>query len=310
MRNAFAREITALAEKNEKIVLLSGDIGNKLFDDYKKKVRGRFFNCGVAEANMMSVAAGMAMCGLRPVTYTIASFSTTRCLEQIRIDIAYHNLPVIIVGVGGGLSYAENGASHQSCEDIAFLSALPNMKIICPGDAMEATLALRKALEQDSPVYLRLGKKGEPAVHQAPPDFAIGKAIIVSKGSEVCLLGVGNMLPTAAAAAKALKEHGITAEVVSLHTAKPLDEELLRAAFSRFSIVATIEEHSIMGGVGSAVAQWLAQAPDQKARLLEFATPDRFFHTAGRQQYARDCFGLTADNICGGILRALKPGKN
>ena len=306
MRNAFAGEITALAAKNEKIVLLSGDIGNRLFDEYKRKFAGRFFNCGVAEANMISVAAGMAMCGLRPVTYTIASFTTARCFEQIRIDVCYHNLPVVIVGVGGGLSYAENGATHQSCDDIALMRVLPNMKIICPGDALEAAAALKKALEQDSPVYLRLGKKGEPAVHQKPPDFTIGKAMVISKGRRVCLIAVGNMLPTAVETAKKLKEHGIAAEVVSFHTAKPLDEELLRDAFSRFSIVATIEEHSIVGGVGSAAAQLLAQEPCKKARLLEFAIPDKFFHKAGRQQYARDCFGLSADNICGEILKTLK----
>ena len=137
MRNAFASEITKLATEDERVVMLSGDIGNRLFDDYKKRVPKRFFNCGVAEANMISVGAGMASCGLRPVAYTITPFITTRVMEQIRVDVCYHNVPVVIVGVGGGLSYASLGATHHSCEDIAFLRVLPNMIVICPADAVE-----------------------------------------------------------------------------------------------------------------------------------------------------------------------------
>src|SRR2546430_5284860 len=164
MRNAFATEITSLASEDERLVLLSGDIGNKLFDGYKEKFPERFFNCGVAEANMMGMAAGMALSGMRPITYTITPFTTTRCFEQIRVDVCYHNVPVIIVGVGGGLSYASLGATHHSCEDIALLRMLPNMTVICPGDAIEVRGALRAALRHDGPVYIRLGKKGEPIV--------------------------------------------------------------------------------------------------------------------------------------------------
>src|SRR5262249_33705790 len=164
MRNAFASEITALAAQDERIVLLSGDIGNKLFDEFKARFPGRFLNCGVAEANMISMAAGLAMCGLRPVTYTIASFTTVRCLEQIRIDACYHHQPIVIAGVGAGLAYAANGGTHHSCEDIALLRALPGMTVVCPGDPVEVRLALRAALQEPGPVYLRLGKKGEPVV--------------------------------------------------------------------------------------------------------------------------------------------------
>jgi len=306
MRNAFAKEMTRLAGENEKIVLLSGDIGNRLFDEYKQKFPSRFYNCGVAEANMISVAAGMAMCGLRPVTYTIASFTTARCFEQIRVDVAYHNLPVVIVGVGGGLSYAENGATHQSCEDIALMRTLPNMKVVCPGDAFEAAAALSRVMEQDGPVYLRLGKKGEPLVHQARPGLTIGKSLTISEGREVRLIATGNMLPTAVEAAKKLNGQGIAAGVESLHTVKPLDEEMLRSAFSEARLVAVIEEHSVIGGVGAAVAQWLTGEPCAKARFLQFATPDSFLHKAGKQQYARQSFGLTADNICAKVMQALK----
>lgn len=146
MRNAFAAEVTEIANANENVVLLSGDIGNKLFDRYKEVAPDRFFNCGIAEANMIGTAAGMAMCGLKPIVYTIVPFITTRCLEQIKIDLCYHNAPVVVVGVGGGLSYAGLGATHHSFEDIAILRVLPRMKVVCPGDPVEVRLAVRAAL--------------------------------------------------------------------------------------------------------------------------------------------------------------------
>ncbi|MBC8232347.1 transketolase [bacterium] len=297
MRNAFAAEITELASEDERIVLLSGDIGNRLFDDYKARFPGRFFNCGVAEANMTSMAAGMALCGLRPITYTITPFATTRCLEQIRVDVCYHNVPVIIVGVGSGLSYAELGATHHSCEDIAFLRALPNMTVVCPGDTWEVRLAVRAAIKHDGPVYIRLGKKGEPVMHEQAPEFVIGKGIIVRGGNDVCLLSTGNMLPVAVQAAEELDSRGVSAQVISLHTVKPLDEELLAEVFSKFTVVVTVEEHSVLGGLGGSVAEWLADGPPQKARLLRMGTPDAFLHGAGGQDYARECLGLTPKNI-------------
>ena len=201
MRNAFAAEMTALASEDERIVLLSGDIGNRLFNDYKECCPARFLNCGVAEANMISMAAGMALCGLRPVAYTITSFVTARCLEQIKLDVCYQNVPVIIVGVGSGLSYASLNATHHSCEDIAFLRMLPNMTVICPGDVWEVRLALRAALKQDGPIYIRMGKKNEPVIHPHAPEFSIGKGIDVREGSDVCFLATGTLLPMAVEAA-------------------------------------------------------------------------------------------------------------
>lgn len=297
MRNAFAAELTALASEDKRIFLLYADIGNRLFNEYKKRFPERFLNCGVAEANMTSMAAGMALCGLRPITYTIAPFATTRCLEQIRLDVCYHNVPVIIVGVGAGLSYARLGATHHSCEDIAFLRSLPNMTVICPGDRWEVGLALRAAVKHNGPVYIRLGKKGEPEVHEQAPEFCIGKGIVVRVGDDVCLLSTGNMLPVAIQAAEELDSRGVSAQVVSLHTVKPLDEELLAEVFSRFTVVVTVEEHSLLGGLGGSVAEWLANGPPQEARLLRIGTADTFLHEAGDQEYARHCFGLTPGNI-------------
>ncbi len=297
MRNAFAAEITELAAADPRVVLLSGDIGNRLFDPFKGRFPERFFNCGVAESNMMGMAAGMALCGLRPVTYTITPFTTTRCLEQIRVDVCYQNVPVVIVGVGSGLSYAANGGTHHSCEDIAMLRVLPNMTVVCPADAMESQAALRAALGHGGPVYLRMGKKGEPRIYDAVPNLRIGKAIIVRPGSDLCLLSTGTILPVVLAAAAELARDQISAQVVSMHTVKPLDEALLSEVFSTFSAVLTVEEHSILGGLGGSVAEWLADQPRLRARLRRVGTSDTFLHKAGEQDYARACFGLTASRI-------------
>ncbi|SDT85611.1 transketolase family protein [Desulfobacula phenolica] len=298
MRNAFAKELTLLAEKHPELVLLTGDMGNRLFNEYKQKFPDRFYNCGVAEANMQSVAAGMAMCGLRPVTYSIASFNTLRCFEQIKIDVCYHNLPVIIVGVGSGLSYAELGPTHQSCEDIAMLRTLPGMTVIAPGDAVEVKFALKAAVEWGKPVYLRLGKKNEPVVHDTDPDFTIGKAITIKKGKDICLLSTGNVLPLALDTANLLENKGKSVTVVSMHTIKPLDEHALENAFLNYSCVATIEEHSLRGGLGSAVAEWLIdQNRTYPAKLTRFGCKDVFLHASGGQNNIRTLFNIDPESI-------------
>lgn len=304
MRNAFAAEMTALASEDKRIILLSGDIGNRLFNDYKALCPTRFLNCGVAEANMISMAAGMSLCGLRPVAYTITSFITARCLEQIKLDVCYQNVPVIIVGVGSGLSYASLNATHHSCEDIAFLRMLPNMTVISPGDVWEVRLALRAAFKHDGPVYIRMGKKNEPVVHSHVPEFVIGKAIDIREGSDVCLLATGTLLPMAVEAADKLDRQGISTRVVSFHTIKPLDEALLKEVFSRFIVVATIEEHSMLGGLGGSIAEWLAEHPCKKSHLLRVGTADVFLYEAGDQEHARQVYGLTSDRITERVRQA------
>jgi transketolase len=306
MRNAFADELTKLSDNDSRVVMLSGDIGNRLFDKFRAKHPSRFFNCGVAEANMMGVAAGMGMNGLRPVVYTITPFVTTRCLEQIRTDVCYHEAPVTIVAVGAGLAYSGLGPTHHACEDISFLRSIPNMKVICPGDAWEVRGALRAAMQQDNPVYIRMGKKGEPVVHKGvPADFAIGRAITVEEGGDVCLLSTGNMLPEAIHAAHKLKERGIGARVTSFHTVKPLDTQYLGEVFNRYKLVATVEEHSLIGGFGSAVAEWIVDSGFKPKLFLRFGTPDAFFKKSGEQEYARHELGLTGDQIADKIVQSL-----
>ncbi|MDD5656738.1 MAG: transketolase C-terminal domain-containing protein [Elusimicrobia bacterium] len=308
MRNAFAAELTAQAARRPGLILLSGDIGNRLFDRYKARYPGRFINCGVAEGNMIGVAAGLALGGLRPVVYTINSFLSARAYEQIKLDVCYHELPVILVGVGAGLSYAENGATHESCEDVAILRVLPRLKVVAPGDPYEVRAALAAALRQKCPVYIRIGKKGEPLVHARRPALRLGRGIVVAAGRDVCIFSSGALLAAAVAARGILSRRGVSARVVSLHTIKPLDEALLREAWRGFRLVATIEEHSLLGGMGGAVAEWACDHGLDGGKLLRLGTPDRFFREAGGQEFARRRCGLTPPALAGLILRRLGRG--
>ena len=306
MRNAFAKALTETAAARDDVVLLSGDIGNRLFDPFKERCPDRFINCGVAEANMIGVAAGMAMSGLRPVAYTIVPFLTSRCLEQIRVDLCYQRQPVVLVGVGGGLSYASLGGTHHACEDIALLRALPEMSVLCPGDALEVPGALAAALAHDGPVYVRLGKKGEAVVHDAEPEVALGGSITVRSGDDVALLAVGNLLPLACEAAADLEREGIGARVESMVSVKPLDEGMLEEVFATCRAVVVVEEHSRIGGAGAAVAQWSVDRREPvRARLACVATPDAFFHEAGSQAYARERLGLTPQAVATAAREAM-----
>lgn len=306
MRNAFAEAITELGDAHADLVLLAGDIGNRLFDKFKEKHPTRFYNCGVAEANMTGVASGLAASGLHPITYTITPFNTVRCLEQIRLDICYPNLPVIVVGTGSGLSYAGLGATHHSMEDIAILRTLPNMHIVCPADPVEVRLAIKDALRLRLPTYIRLGKKGEPVIHQSDPNFEIGRGIVMREGTDVAILGVGNMLAVALQTAEQLLQKELSTKVISLHTVKPLDDSLLSQLFSEHKLVVVLEEHGLIGGAGSAILEWGHSARADLRKLLCIGGPDRFLSACGDQEEARILLGLTPAMISQKIFYCLK----
>jgi transketolase len=306
MRNAFADEITKLAQADERVVLLSGDIGNRLFDKFKEACPNRFYNCGVAEANMVGMAAGLAMCGLRPVCYTIAPFLTYRCMEQIRVDLCYHHVPVILVGTGSGLAYASLGATHHSCEEIGMLRLLPGMNVMAPGDAWEVRACLGAALAQENPTYIRIGKKGEPVVHAARPELRVGEALQLSEGRDVALLSSGAMLPEVVALGKFLGEQGIRAAVFSFPTVKPLDMGLLEKLFAEYRLIATVEEHSVLGGLGGSIAEWKADHAKMPGRLMRFGTEDVFLHATCEQEEAREHFGLVPGKMAERIAAALR----
>ena len=302
MRDAFADEMLKLATEDETLVLLSADTGNRLFDAFKERFRDRFINCGIAEANMTGVASGMCMSGLRPITYTLATFNTVRCLAQIRVDICYHKLPVTIVGVGAGLSYANLGYTHQATEDIGILRTFPNMSILCPADPMEVRGALRSAHDHDGPVYIRLGKKGEPIIHDDIPSLNIGGSLEIIPGRDVCLLTIGPVLKEALDAANLLKQKGISTKVVSFYSAKPIDEGSLKKIFSTIPLVVTIEEHSKIGGVGSAISEWIVNNKVNPKGFLHLSLPDKISHESGSQSYLREICGLTSSNIATQVI--------
>jgi transketolase len=297
MRSAFAQELTDLATSDERVILLIGDIGNHMFDDYQEKFPLRFINCGIAEANMVSMAAGLAICGMRPFIYTFTAFDTARCFEQIRVDLCYQNLPVVILGLGGGLTYAPLGPTHYICEDIAIMRSLPNMTVLCPGDAVEVRCSIREAMKQNGPVYIRIGKKNEPLVHKEILNFQIGKAITCKTGKEVCIISTGTILPNALKACELLEGKKISAQVIHFHTIKPLDLIALSAIFSQFDLVVTLEEHSLIGGLGSAIAEWYVDNSEREVKILRLGTRDEFLYTTIHQNEARDLYGLSPEKI-------------
>ncbi len=297
MRNAFADEITKLADSDPRLILLSGDIGNHLFDNLKDKHPARFFNCGVAEANMMGVAAGMALSGLRPVVYTIAPFTTMRCLEQIRVDVAYHNAPVVIVGTGSGLSYASLGPTHHSLEDFSIFRAIPKLQVITPYDAPSLRSVLRDALAGERPTYIRIGKKGEPEIVPECDSVGIGKAKVVRNGTDACILAVGTIAYEALKAADILiQNYDISAQVILINTVKPLDRDLLSELATKFRKIVTVEEHSKAGGFGEYVSAHIAQSR-LPLEITCLGCHDDFMHSVGSQAFARTYFKIDADSI-------------
>jgi len=300
MRNAFAKEIEEQAKIRNEIILLSGDIGNRMFDSFKEIAPDRFINCGIAEANMMSLASGMALSGLRPVVYTITPFTTTRCLEQIKIGAAYHNAPVLIIGTGSGLSYSELGPTHHSFEDIAILRSIPNIRILAPSDSNELVAQIREALSLDGPTYIRIGKKGEPNIFHNTDNLGIGKANTIRKGRDFLLIGIGPIIQEGIVASEILSSHGIDLSVVSLGSISPLDTEFLKHQLKRdYKAWIVLEEHSIIGGLGSTVLDWLNEIHIENIpKIYKLGIKNEFINMLGKQEYVRKTLGIDSAGVC------------
>lgn len=297
MRNAFLAELFDLARQDERITFVTGDLGYTVVEKFMETLPNQFLNAGVAEANMTSVAAGMALSGKIVFTYSIANFPTLRCLEQIRNDVCYHDINVKIVSVGGGLAYGSMGATHHAVEDLAVMRALPNLTVVAPGDPVEARAATRAVVEHQGPCYLRLGKAGEPVVHPGEIAFALGKAIRLRDGRHVTLMSTGGMLKTATLAADRLQAAGISVRLVSMHTIKPLDEDEVLAAARETGAIFTLEEHSIIGGLGSAVAEVLSEAQCPKVPFKRLGLPSKFLTHIGSQGYLLAQYGLNDEGV-------------
>ena len=297
MRTAFIDKLCEITERNERVWLLTGDLGFSVLERFYNRFPERYINVGVAEQNMTGIATGLALSGKIVFTYSIANFPTLRCVEQIRNDVCYHDANVKIVAVGGGLVYGAQGVTHHGTEDLAIMRALPNMTVVAPGDPIEAALATRAIVERPGPCYLRLGRAGEPIVHQALPAFQIGKAITVREGGDITLIATGGMLYNTAQAAEQLARQEVQARVLSMHTLKPLDTEAVLAAAKETGAVMTIEEHSMIGGLGSAVAEVLAEADSQDVTFKRLGIPDAFCSQVGSQEYLRKAYSLSVDGI-------------
>jgi len=293
MRSAFFRVLVELAAADERIQLVVGDLGFGAIEPFAQRFPGRFLNAGVAEQSMTGVAAGLALCGKVVFTYSIGNFPTLRCLEQIRNDVCYHQANVKIVSVGGGLAYGSLGMTHHATEDLAIMRALPGMIVVAPGDPWEVEQATRAIAAEPGPCYLRLGRAGEPRLHGAGALFRLGRGIRMREGRDLTIISTGGLLESALEVAEQLATIGIEARVVSMHTLKPLDETEVVAAATETGAIATLEEHSLIGGLGSAVAEILAESAGSTARLKRFALPSAFVGEAGSQEYLRARYGLS-----------------
>jgi len=305
MRTAFIETLFGLAQRDQRIVLVVGDMGFGVVTRFMQELPKQFVNAGVAEQNMTSLAAGMALSGKIVFTYSIANFPVLRCFEQIRNDVCYHNADVKIVAVGCGMSYGSLGISHHATEDIAVMRALPNMTIISPGDPVETRLAVRALVGREGPAYLRLGRSGEPIVHLFEPIYQIGKAITVRNGKDITLITTGGLLNCVVKAANVLAEMGVQARVLSMHTIKPLDSEALLQAASDTSALFTIEEHSVIGGLGGAVAEVLMEAKQRPEYFKRIGLKDVFSSIVGDQDYLRAQYGIDVVGILNEIEKSL-----
>ena len=303
MRTAFIRTLTELAAKDRRVCLIVGDLGYSVIEEFAERFPDQFLNAGVAEQDMIGIAAGMSMTGRVVFTYSIGNFGTLRCLEQIRNDVCYHNANVKVVSVGGGLAYGNLGVTHHASEDVAILRALPNMTVVAPGDPVEAGLATRALVEQDGPAYLRLGKAGEPVVHQDEPRYELGRAITLRDGGDLTLIASGSMLATTAAVAEQIAAKGLSVRVLSMHTIKPLDREAVVAAATQTKLVFTLEEHSVEGGLGGAVAEVLAELEPGHAPLKRIGLRPEFNKVVGDQKYLKALHGLDEE----GVMKTIQP---
>jgi len=303
-RDAYGKTLVELGASDPKIVVFTADLaGSTKTNLFAQEYPTRFYNMGVAEANMMGTAAGMAMSGLRPFASTFAMFATGKVWEQIRQVIAYPKVPVRIVATHAGLTVGEDGASHQMLEDLAIMRVLPNMRIIAPADAAETSAAIRVAASYDEgPIYVRLSREPFPVIHEDGVAFEFGKAAVEREGTDVTVVACGVMVSTAIEARSRLAAEDISVEVINASSVKPLDAETIVESARKTGAVVTAEEHQISGGLGSAVCELLAE--ELPTRVTRVGVDDRFGQS-GRASDLLSHYGLDADGLVTGIKQIL-----
>lgn len=307
MRNAAVEAIEQLAKRDKNVILISGDLGFGVLDHFRSEMPNQYFNAGICEQNMSSLAAGLALEGKKVYTYSIGNFPTLRCLEQIRNDICYHNANVTIVAVGGGFAYGSLGMSHHATEDIAIMRSLPNMRVFAPADAIEARAIVYKAAELQAPCYIRLNKGGEPIIHQSDVEvenYQVGQAIQLRQGKDVCLMSVGTITAEAVRAAEVLEKQGIRTAVYNFLSVKPIDIDLIKDCARRYKFICTIEEHNVIGGFGSAVSEVISEE-GTGTRLIRIGLPDVYSSVVGSQAYLRNVYQMDSQAIVKKVMKNL-----
>lgn len=304
-REAYGKALARIGQENENIVVLDADLSKSTKTaDFKKVCPDRFINMGIAEGNMMTVAAGLASCGKIPFASTFAMFAAGRAFEQIRNSICYPKLNVKVCATHAGITVGEDGASHQSVEDIALMRSIPNMVVISPSDAVEAEAAIEAIVKYNGPCYVRLGRSGVPVINDnSEYKFEIGKGITLRDGKDVSIIATGIMVEAALEAANILAEDGVKAKVINIHTIKPIDEELIAKAARETGLIVTAEEHSVIGGLGSAVAEVVtANLP---VPVIRVGIKDTFGES-GKPAELLKAYGLTSEDIVKAVKKGLE----
>jgi len=304
MRKVCLNMVHELAKRDPRVVYIGSDPGPGTLDKMRQEFPDRFFIEGISEAHVIGLAAGLAMDGYIPYVNTIATFLTRRCYEQVAIDLCLHNLPVRLIGNGGGFVYAPLGPTHTAVEDVAIMRALPNMGVVAPADAEEMRRFMDRTLDWAGPLYIRLGKGGDPIVTKPEHGFDIGKAIIHRPAQKVNIVSTGVMIGRAQAAADLLAQQGIACGIVHMPTIKPLDETAVRAAATA-DLLVTLEEHTRIGGLGSAVLECLADSNQAMPRVLRLGLPDSFTHHYGSQDGLLKRFGLDPQSVADTVTQAV-----
>lgn len=294
MRTECIDALTVYARAHPDVMLLTADLGYSVLERFADELPDQFANVGVCEQAMAGIAAGLALSSKRVVLYSIANFPTLRCLEQLRNDVCYHDLPVTVIAVGGGLAYGAQGYTHHGLEDLGIMSMLPNIAVVCPADPTEAELLLPQLLERSRPAYIRLGRAGEPRLSSPSSDITLGKAHWLRKGTDIALLATGPILGRALEAADALSREGISASVASFHTITPLDSVSIIEAALQHKAVMSIEEHSVNGGFGTRVADALVEA-GLSPRFSKYGVTPELYGKVGSQVWLLSQLGSIAD---------------
>lgn len=305
MRNTIINAIHVAARKNKNIIFLTGDLGYSVIEQFRTELPDQVVNAGIAEQNMVGVAAGLALAGKKVFVYSIIPFATMRCFEQIRVDVCYQNLDVTIIGVGGGFAYGTLGTTHFGLEDLALMRSLPNMKIIAPADPFEAGKLFGEILNTKGPWYIRLNRGGEKVFTENAQAPRVGIGSVLKKGSQATIFSIGAITEIALEAAALLEKENIDTEVIHLHTFKPLDKEIIKERARTRLAVATLEEHTINGGLGSAVAEVLAEA-GLAVPFYRFGVEDQYFSFIGKQDFLRAKAGLSAVTVAENIKKLCK----